>query len=189
MRAVIAWRGQVLSGLSGIKRETHPFPTSPSSVVEFIDHEEMRNAAQTLVAALGFSGFASLDFQLDADGKAHLIEFNPRPTPICHLGEVLGRDLCKCLADALRGQAVPDVEAMNLPRTVALFPQEWARDAESPYLASAYHDVPWDDPELFEAAIAIARGQRRFNAMMTQERRREPLRAFLAGEPDTPMAG
>ena len=99
MRAVIAWRGRVLSGLSAIKRETHPYPTSPSSVVEFIEHEEMRDAAQKLVAALGFSGFASLDFQLDADGRAHLIEFNPRPTPICHLGEVLlGRDLCSCLA-------------------------------------------------------------------------------------------
>jgi predicted ATP-grasp superfamily ATP-dependent carboligase len=188
MRAVMAWRGQVLSGLSAIKRETHPHPTSPSSVVEFIDHAEMRSAAQTLVAALGFSGFASLDFQLDADGKAHLIEFNPRPTPICHLGEVLGRDLCKCLAEALRGQSVQDIEAPDLPRTVALFPQEWARNAESPYLASAYHDVPWDDPDLFEASVAIARGQRRFNSMMAQEHRREPLRAFLASEPDTPVA-
>ncbi len=184
MRAVMAWRGQVLSGLSAIKRETHPFPTSPSSVVEFIEHEEMRNAAQTLVAELGFSGFASLDFQLDADGKAHLIEFNPRPTPICHLGEVLGRDLCKCLADTLRGQSVHDIEAPNLPRTVALFPQEWARNVESPHLISAFHDVPWDDPELLEASVAIARGQRRFNGMMTQEHRREPLRAFLSsGEP------
>ena len=77
-----------------------------------------------------------------------------------------------------------DVEAPNLPRTVALFPQEWARNAESPYLTNAYHDVPWDDPDLLEASVAIARGQRRFNAMMTQEHRREPLRAFLSsGEP------
>jgi hypothetical protein len=184
MRAVMAWRGQVLSGLSGIKRETHPFPTSPSSVVEFIEHEEMRNTAQILVAELGFSGLASLDFQLDADGKAHLIELNPRPTPICHLGEVLGRDLCQCLADTLRGQLVQDVEAPNLPRTVALFPQEWARNPESPHLTSAYHDVPWDDPDLLEASVAIARGQRRFSTMMTQEHRREALRAFLSsGDP------
>ena len=70
----------------------------------------------------------------------------------------------------------------TLPRTVALFPTRvQARNAESPYLTSAYHDVPWDDPDLLEASVAIARGQRRFNGMMTQqERRREAVRAFLA---------
>jgi biotin carboxylase len=180
MRAVIAWRGQVLAGLSGIKRETHPNPTSPSSLVEFIEHDEMRVATRTLVAELGFSGFASLDFQLDADKNAHLIELNPRPTPVCHLGEVLGRDLCKALADTLHGHEAHDIDAPNLPRTVALFPQEWTRNHESPHLTSAFHDVPWDDPELMEAMMAVARGQRRWGGMVTQERRREPLRAFLS---------
>lgn len=181
MRAIVAWRGQVLGGLSAIKRETHPEPTSPSSVVEFIVHDEMRESTAALVRELGFSGFASLDFQLDPEGHAQLIELNPRPTPICHLGEALGLDLCARLAATLRGEPVADADAPGLPRTVALFPQEWARNPESPYLESALHDVPWDDPDLLEAVSAIARGQRRWNGMMTQERRREAVRAFLSG--------
>jgi hypothetical protein len=36
---------------------------------------------------------------------------------------------------------------------IALFPQEWLRDPKSPHLASAYHDVPWDDPALLHALI------------------------------------
>jgi hypothetical protein len=29
-----------------------------------------------------------------------------------------------------------------------MFPQEWKRDPDSPYLVSAFHDVPFDEPEL-----------------------------------------
>ena len=57
-----------------------------------------------------------------ADGNAHLIELNPRPTPVCHLGEVLGRDLCKALADTLHGREVQDIDAPNLPWEATKFP-------------------------------------------------------------------
>ena len=38
--------------------------------------------------------------------------------------------------------------------TVALFPNEWARDPTSPYLTEAFHDVPDDDPALLQALKA-----------------------------------
>ena len=33
---------------------------------------------------------------------------------------------------------------------VAFFPAEWQRDAQSPYLLSGYHNVPWDDPAVLK---------------------------------------
>jgi len=180
MRAVFAWRGRVLSGLSAIKRETHPAPNGPSSVVEFIEHPEMRATTHRIVEALGYSGFASLDFMLDERGAAHLIELNPRPTPICHLGDYLGRDLCASVQDALAGREVEDLEPTGLPKKVALFPQEWVRDRHSPHFADSFHDVPWDDPDLVEACVNNGRAQMRWGEFHYQESRREPLRAFIA---------
>jgi hypothetical protein len=40
---------------------------------------------------------------------------------------------------------------------VALFPQEWIRDAASPYLLSAYHDVPWAQQELVRDCVLSRR--------------------------------
>jgi hypothetical protein len=34
---------------------------------------------------------------------------------------------------------------------VAMFPNEWRRDPDSPFLSSALHDVPWDDPGVLGA--------------------------------------
>ena len=179
MRAVVAWRGEVLAGLSAIKVETHPGPTGPSAVVEFVDNPEMRSTAQAMIRALGYSGFASLDFILDAQSHAHLIELNPRPTPICHLGDHLGLDLCLRLREAIEGKMSPDGDPPGLPKKVALFPQEWVRNASSPHFADSFHDVPWDDPDMVEAFVILARGQMRGGQWHYQEARRERIRQLL----------
>ena len=179
MRAVVAWRGEVLAGLSALKIETHPGSTGPSSVVEFIEHPEMQGTARAMIRALGFSGFASLDFMVDGSGEAHLIELNPRPTPVCHLGDYLGRDLCVSLRQALLGEITEDREPANLPRKVALFPQEWVRNPNSPHFADAYHDVPWDEPDLVEGYVILARQQMRWGDYRYQEERRSKIRELL----------
>ena len=157
----------------------HPGSTGPSCVVEFIEHPEMMQTAQQMIAELGYSGFASLDFIVDASGQAHLIELNSRPTPICHLGEYLGSDLCLALRHALEGRPWADRDPANLPKKVALFPQEWVRNPSSPHFADSYHDVPWDEPDLLEAYVILARGQMRGGQWRVQEDRRERLRRFL----------
>jgi len=179
MRAVIAWRGEVLAGLSALKLETHPGSTGPSSVVEFIAQPEMASTARAMIVALGFSGFASLDFIVDESGGAHLIELNSRPTPICHLGAHLGLDLCVALRQALHGEAPEQREPANLPRKVALFPQEWVRNPSSPHFADAFHDVPWDEPDLVEAYVIVARQQMRWGDYRYQEERRQKIRELL----------
>jgi biotin carboxylase len=179
MRAVVAWRGEVLAGLSALKLETHPGTTGPSSVVQFIDQPEMASTARAMIRALGFSGFASLDFIVEESGAAHLIELNPRPTPICHLGAYLGRDLCVSLRQALRGEPTDEREPPGLPQKVALFPQEWVRDQSSPHFNDSFHDVPWDEPDLIEGYVLLARQQMRWGDYRLQEQKRLKIRELL----------
>lgn len=181
MRLVVAFRGRVLGGLSALKLETWPRSTGPSTCVEFVEHDEMARSAQTVVEALGYSGFASLDFMLDAAGRAHLIELNPRPTPIAHLGERFGSCLCRHLHAALTGAACTAGEPRGLPSKVALFPQEWVRDQNSPHLVpEVFHDVPWDEPDLVEAYVTMGRGQVRFSAYQVGAVRNNALSERLA---------
>ena len=180
MRVVVAQRGRVLAGLSAIKLETWPTSTGPSTCVEVFEHPELAATAETVVSALGYSGFASLDFMLGADGQAHLIELNPRPTPIAHLGERFGACLCRHLHAALTGKPTNAAQPHGLPSRVALFPQEWVRDPNSAHLAAGvFHDAPWDEPDLVEAYTVFARGQMRFAAYRALGQRREDLRAKL----------
>jgi hypothetical protein len=77
-----------------------------------------------------------------------LIEINPRATQVGHLVLGAGRDLPAALCAALTGVAETPAPRVTANDTIALFPQEWTRDPRSPFLQSAYHDVPWDEPEL-----------------------------------------
>lgn len=181
MRVVVAQRGRVLGGLSAIKLETWPTSTGPSTCVEVIDHPEMEATAAALVSAMGYGGFASLDFMLDGNGRAHLIELNPRPTPISHLGERFGACLCRHLHAALTGKATTAGVPQSLPSRVALFPQEWVRDQNSPYITEGvFHDAPWDEPDLVEAYMLFGRGQMRFSLYRAANNRNEELRRTLS---------
>jgi hypothetical protein len=104
MRAISAMEGAVLGGLSAYKLETHPAPTGPSTVVEFFENVEMAQEAASVTRDFELSGFASFDFMIEAQsGAAYLIELNPRPTPVCHLGGAFGDDLCGALWQQLTG--------------------------------------------------------------------------------------
>ena len=142
-----AFAGQVLAALTALKEKCFPNELGPSSVVRFIHNEEMRRAAEKLVAAWGVTGFIGFDFIVDSRGDAWLIECNPRPTPISHLGARLGEDICAALYCRLAGQPPPPVKP-GAELVVAHFPQELLRDPASPYLTNSFHDVPVDDPGL-----------------------------------------
>jgi hypothetical protein len=60
---------------------------------------------------------------------------------------------------ALSGEAVQPAPKVTQKNTIALFPQEWMRDPESPFLQSAYHDVPWEEPELVLDCVNSRRKQ------------------------------
>lgn len=150
--AGVAMAGQVLESVGCLKLHVHPSPTSPSSVLRVVDEPGMRDALARLVQAMGLSGWCEAEFILEPGARAPcLIELNPRPSPLSALGGLWGHDLALALAAHLRGQAYRRPAPLTPRDTVALFPNEWARDPHSPHLRQGHHDVPHDDPALLRA--------------------------------------
>jgi hypothetical protein len=104
------------------------------------------------------SGFFSVQYLAPIDGSAPvLLEINRRIVTFMHLDEYGGVDLCGALFQRLAD--VPQTLRADMPfddgGVVASFPREWLRDPESPWLHDVPSDVPWDDPEVFEAMVAL----------------------------------
>ena len=153
MYTLVASAGRMLAGFASIKRTTAS-ATGASSIAECGPHAGMADVAARMTAALGATGFMSFDFMIErASGNAFLLECNPRPNHVSHLGGQLGVDLCAALHQdlcAVAGGASRNVvpTGPRLSRTIALYPQEWLRAPDSDALHHGYHDVPWDDPDL-----------------------------------------
>jgi hypothetical protein len=157
--AVVCWKGTVLAALhfSVVAKKS---ATGHSTVVRAIERAEMISAAEKIARRLNLSGLCGLDFMLEAGtGHAYLIEINPRSTQVGHLSLGAGRDIPAALFAAVTGQEPRPSEPLTTQDTIALFPQEWIRDSASPYLRSAYHDVPWEEPELIRACIQARKKQ------------------------------
>jgi hypothetical protein len=153
MVQAVALEGRILGLLTAVAEENFPDAVSPASVVRFIQHDEMRNAAEKLIAHWKLSGFIAFDFVLDAENRAWFLECNPRPIPISHLGALAGEDLCRRFYAALTAMP-PPVEKNFQEFSVAHFPREQHRDPHSEWLRQAFHDVPADEPELLAALLA-----------------------------------
>jgi hypothetical protein len=164
---VACWNGTVLAGLhfEVLKKR---YAAGPATVMRLVDNADMVTTVEKMVRRLKLSGLHGFDFMLEArTGHAYLIEINPRTTQVGHLAFGPGRDLAAALVAALTGSAVQARTRME-NETVALFPQEWTRDATSDFVRSAYHDVPWEEPELLAACIRQAQKQRNLKAPTTQ---------------------
>lgn len=163
MQVVCAMNGKILERMQVLKQERLPGPngetgptgsTGPSSVVRFIEHEAMDASVRKLVAGLGFSGFAGIDFMVEeGTQRAYLIELNPRPCPISHLGHRVGRNLARALWCQITNTPYTREKVDNPPPCIALFPQERQRDPQSPALTEIFHDIPQDDPALLQALM------------------------------------
>jgi predicted ATP-grasp superfamily ATP-dependent carboligase len=155
-RTVAAWNGRVIAGVSFAAECIHPKPTGASTVVRPVNNREMEDIAVAVTAELGCSGFVSYDFMLDEEqGRATLIEMNPRCVGSCHLGKLFGHDVCGALIAYLTGAVVPERSALSSAQRVALFPKELERDPSSGYLQSSetFHDVPHSEPALIAAYL------------------------------------
>jgi hypothetical protein len=156
---VACWKGTVLAAMHFDVINTAE-SSGPATVLRLIEDTEMATAAEKMVRRLNLSGLHGFDFMReDSTGNAYLIEINPRTTQVGHLPLGPGRDLCAALYAAVSGEAIHAAPKVTEKDTIALFPHEWIRDSGSPYLRSAYHDVPWEAPELFQACIRSRRRQ------------------------------
>jgi hypothetical protein len=160
LRAVAAWRGVARAGMT---REVllRISATGPSTVVRCRQSQEANRFAEMLAAGFGISGFFGPEFiEHEQTGEVYLIEINRRVTNGIQLGGLVGVDVCGSLAAALDGRAYSgrtDIAAGE-QHLIAEFPQEWLRDPESRYLASARTDIPWNDPAVFRAMVAMRGG-------------------------------
>jgi hypothetical protein len=159
--ALFCWEGKVLASLHFEVLEKSRL-TGHATVVRWSDHPEMSDAAEKIARRLKLSGFYGLDFMIETKSdEAYLIEINPRATQVGHLALGEGRDLSAALYSAVSKKTVEATPKVTENDTIALFPQEWKRDPQSPYLLSAYHDVPWQQPGIVSAC---AREARRYDA-------------------------
>ncbi len=145
---VACWEGRVLASASAKVLDTAK-QFGAATIIRLADHTGMESAADRLVRRLGLSGFCGLDFVIDANDDAHLIELNPRATQLGHLMLPGGSNLAEALFNRLRD--APETAVIPpaiVPDTVALFPQAWLSESASSWLPSAYLDIPWDEPGL-----------------------------------------
>jgi len=151
--AVACWKGAVLAELHfEVLSKTNS--AGPATVVRLVENSEMSRAAERMVRRLNLSGLHGFDFILEQHtGNAYLIEINPRTTQVGHLRLGPGRDLPAALYAAVSGETLQSAPRVTQKDTIALFPREWLRDPDSPFLRSGYHDVPWEEPELVRECV------------------------------------
>lgn len=156
---VACWQGTVLASLHfEVLRKSNA--AGHATVVRLIENSEMAIAVEKIVRRLGLSGLCGFDFMLETStGNGFLIEINPRSTQVGHLTLGPGRDLPAALYGAVTGHSAGVAPAVTENNTIALFPHEWARDPQSEFLRTGYHDVPWETPQLVHACMRRSRKQ------------------------------
>ena len=157
--AVACWNGKVLAALH-FEVINKTSSAGHATVVRLIEKSQMSAAVERIVGRLHLSGVHGFDFMLEEQtGDAYLIEINPRATQVGHLALGAGRDIPAALYAAVSAAAVLPGPKVTEKDTIALFPQEWIRDPESPFLRAAHHDVPWEEPELVHDCVNNRRKQ------------------------------
>jgi hypothetical protein len=144
---VACWRGEVLAQVAvEVVQLTNPF--GAASVVHVVDGEAMAATARSICRHYRLSGLYGFDFIIDErSGATKLIEINPRATQTSHFNLGPGRDLAAALFEAVSGRSAawrPPIQFAD----ISLFPGEWRRNSQSPFLTSTFHDVPYDDADL-----------------------------------------
>jgi antitoxin (DNA-binding transcriptional repressor) of toxin-antitoxin stability system len=169
--SIACWQGEVVAahhfdvlGASGA--------TAPACVIARRDCAAMQASAIVIAREFNLSGLFGLDYMRDRQGDVHLLEINARATPTAHL--MLKQDLPAALLKAAGLPSHPRAP-MTDKDEIAIFPREWLRDPASPWLKSAYHDVPWDDPEVVRACVRTAPAANRAAAQALFEAANRPV--------------
>jgi len=150
-----AWKGRLL-GYDVLQPVQRMADRGPSTVVKSVYRPAWMDALSSLVGQLGFSGFGGLDVIEQEDNVIpSVIEVNLRPTHGLQASTEFSSPLLQLFAEQLKGQ-VPVIKQpvhQQTERTVALFPDEYLRDKNSPYLAANPVCIPWNDPKLFKGLL------------------------------------
>jgi predicted ATP-grasp superfamily ATP-dependent carboligase len=157
---VAAWQGRMLAGYAGDRLQAHGGPMAPATVVRFRDAPELRAFSERLVRAFGMSGLFTSEYLIERETRnPHLLEINRCIGPATHYGGVMNVDLCAALHAAMHDAPMPTRSGLDPgeERIFVEFPGEWLRDPKSQWLRRYPVDVPWDDPRLLDAMLALRR--------------------------------
>jgi predicted ATP-grasp superfamily ATP-dependent carboligase len=157
-QALVAERGVALASFAWERYVATTEVKGQSAVLRFIRSPETLSFSETLCRSFRMSGFFNVQFVLDRQsGNAHLLEINRRLVTHMHLGERVGNDLASAFFNRRAHGEVDSaaVERQDASGIIAVFPREWLRDPDSPHLVDFPVDVPWDDPALLEAMLAM----------------------------------
>ena len=106
-------RGEVVASLTARRRRQYPVDFGRNSTfVETADEPDIEEPARRLLAAMGWTGLAEVEFKRDAeDGRLKLLEVNPRLWGWHSIGRRAGIDFPYLLFRLLGGDAVPRLRA------------------------------------------------------------------------------
>ena len=152
-----AWKGALLAGFAGERVHDPARGGAQTGVNRYYRSDALRKVAAELARGFGISGLFSIEGIVAESGEFHLLEINRRLLGGAHRGSEFGIDQCAALHAALLG--LPHSGRVDLDQgeehVCVSFPQEWLRDPESRWLRDYPVDVPWDEPELFEAMLEL----------------------------------
>ncbi len=144
-RAVVCWHGSILAGISVEAVQTES-QFGPTTLAKILDHAELAEAAERIVASQKLSGFLGFDFILDHANQAWFLEMNPRATPTCHL-RFGAPSLPASLFATVTGEQ-PRNDAREVPQdTIAVFPNRVSQQSSYSY----FDDAPEEEPEFIDA--------------------------------------
>jgi hypothetical protein len=147
----VAAEGRIIGGFASVAEQSLPRPSVAASVVRLVEDPLILDAGRKMIGRMTVTGFCGVDFVRDeAAGKLWFLKFNPRPTPLSHLGPLAGTDLCARLLASLHNEILPRQQRTK-QTTVALFPQDWMRDPEAADRHAEHLDLPQDDERLLAA--------------------------------------
>ena len=154
----LGWRGELRTGWAAEVLVAHRPPMGTAAVSRQFHHPGLRDEVARLVRGFGMTGIFGFEFIVeDGTGLPFLLEINRRVSPGFHRGTDFDADLAAGLLGALTG--TPSASRPRLDdgeeHFAVNFPQEWLRDPDSAYLRERPVDVPWDDPGLIEAFLAM----------------------------------
>ncbi len=184
--------GRLACWASSYKLAVFPEPYGPSSARELMVHPSMEATLRKIGKVTGFHGLCGVDWLHRAsDGALLVLEFNPRPAPVVHLGHLSGADFSLAIRDMLAGTLATRPPVEKGPRKILLFPQHLTRCIEGRYWrdmlawlpGSSYKDVPWDQPKLLVHQSIMLLGRLRNVATYQLSRvwKRNPTPPKVAG--------
>ena len=147
----VAKEGELVAWNMAYRVKTHPGETGQTSVMRVIDNPEILHAAREICKMVDYNGMGAPQFVVENEGqgRAWLMELNPRMGTYVHLWQKIGTDLALALREAWQGRKV-EQKTPQVGLTVALYPQETIRDPQSPYLYGI-NDKPEGDAKLLAA--------------------------------------